>query len=124
MTQGVSTARKSVFANLQFGCTEVNEQAMLHPHRSEIAEQLSHVLVNQRPAGLQLDDQASIGDEIGVKFAQYGTILVEDAQWMLLIHLNALLAQAMSKSILVDFFEVAMAEMAMQRETGFANQVA
>jgi len=82
------------------------------------------VFVNQCAHRLQFDDKMLIDEKISEEFAQQGAILVQDIERVLLDDGEVLLAQTMGEAVLVNFFNMAVAEMAVQGEAGFADLIA
>jgi len=95
---------------------------MLQVRGTKIAEELSNMFVGQSATGLELDQQASLDEEIGEEFAQKRTIFVKDIERMLLDHVDRLFAQTVRESILMHFLRLAMAEVAMQGKRSFRTR--
>ena len=81
---------------------------MLNAASAQVAQQLSNALISQGFARLQFNDKFTLNQEICEIVAKRCAIFVEHLQWVLLLHLDARLAKAMSQAILINFLQMAM----------------
>jgi hypothetical protein len=121
-TQGCVGENK--FPDFQLGGAEVYQEPMLDVRSAQIAEQLGDMLVGQRADGLQFDDEPLVDEKISEELTQERAVLIEHAERMLLDGGESLFAQPMGEAVFVDFLDVAVPEMAVQREAGFADLIA
>ncbi len=96
---------------------------MLDSGGSKIAEKLTDVFVGERANRFDFNNDSLIDEEVGEEAPQQSAVLVEDVEGVLLNGNVVLFRQAMSESIFIYFFDVAVAKMAMERECGFADLV-
>jgi hypothetical protein len=81
------------------------------------------MLIGERPTSFQFHDQLIAHKKIGRECSKQCAVFIEDIEGMLLKDLETLLPQSVKEAILVNFFDVAVAEVAVQRETGFTDLV-
>ena len=63
-------------ANFEPRSTEVDEKAVLHVRGAEVTEDLSRVLIDQRLARLEFDDQLACDKKVGIVLAMDCPVLV------------------------------------------------
>jgi hypothetical protein len=88
--------------------TEVDEETVPTAGGLEVSEDLCFVLRGDGPRGLEFDDQAVLHEVVGIVFSDHRSILVEDSNGMLLLHMEAGLFQAMDEGVLIDLLQVSV----------------
>ena len=81
------------------------------------------MLVGNRLAGFQFDDETIFDKEIGIVIAEDRFISVANSQRMLLFHLHPEFAQPVPQTVFIDLFQVAVAQEPMQFERDLPNPI-
>ncbi|OHE89400.1 MAG: hypothetical protein A3G75_08560 [Verrucomicrobia bacterium RIFCSPLOWO2_12_FULL_64_8] len=81
------------------------------------------MFVGKRTDGLKFHDELLVDEYISKELTQERSVLVEHVQRMLLNGRHALFSETICKPVLIDFFDVAVAEVTMQREAGLADLI-
>ena len=97
---------------------------MLDARRPEVAQKLGDMFIAKGSAGFEFDDQAVIDKKIGEEISEWGGILIEDADRMLLQRRDPDLLQAVGEPVLIDLFSMSVPQVGMQRKGGFTDLVA
>lgn len=82
------------------------------------------MLISQRSTGFQFDNQAILHDKIGEVVAQHGSICIGDLKRLLLFDLQSRLAEPVCKPVLIDLFQVAVAQVDMQAKRSLPDPIA
>ena len=82
------------------------------------------MLGRNTPARFDLDNQTILHEQVSKVLAQNRSVRVIDSQRMLLFDFQAQCAQSTGQRIFINFFQVSVSMITMDRETGFADHVA
>ena len=72
----------------------------------------------------QFNNEFAFDEQIGEIVTENSSILIQNLQRKLLFHPQSSLPQAVCQPVFIDFFQMAMPEMAMKRKRYFTNLVA
>jgi len=97
---------------------------MLQARGAEVSEDLSGMLIDQRLAGLEFDDQLALDEKVGVILAKDRSVLVADRKRVLLVDADTFLSQAVSQSVLVHLLQMSVPQIPVQGKTDLANPIA
>jgi len=111
-------------ADLQPRRSEIDQQGMLPPRRPQIAEDLGEMFGHEALHRLDLDDEHILDEDIREILSERRPIPVADPQRILGDGGGSLPLQPVQKAVLLDFFEVAVAEVPMQVERSRAHLIA
>ena len=96
---------------------------MLQARGAEVSEDLSGMLIDQRLAGLEFDDQLALDEKVGVILAKDRSVLVADRKRVLLVDADTFLSQAVSQSVLVHLLQMSVPQISVQGETDLTNPI-
>ena len=96
---------------------------MLNSAATQIAQQLSDMLVCQGFARFQFDDQFAVNQQIGKIITQNRSIFVQHLQSVLLFNLSARLTKPIGQPVLINLFQMPVSKIAVQGECSFTNLV-
>lgn len=99
---------QSILSNPKTIAAKIDEDAVLHSRRFQVAEQLRNVLTDNCSDSLQLDNNHVFNKEICKIFPDYRPVLFRDRQRMLLNDLETGLSEPMRQRIFVNLFQVAV----------------
>jgi hypothetical protein len=97
---------------------------VLDARRTEITEELRHVLIEHMRDCLQFDEKSIFKEKVGKEAAEDEAIFVTDLEWMLLDDPKTAFPQSMNKGIFIDLFHMPAAQITMDRKTRLADNVA
>ena len=66
--------------------SEIDQESGLDPTESQVAEELSDVIIDEGARRLEFNNEAMLREHAGKKFTQQSAILVIASQRMLLLH--------------------------------------
>ncbi len=81
---------------------------MFDPRGFKLANDLSFMFGCKRSRNFQFNYQSVFNEQICKILAQQCSIFIKDIDWMLLLYLEASLAQTMNERILINFLEMTM----------------
>lgn len=119
-----SFIRKNELLDVESLCTEVYQYAVFFPAGPKIAKKLCDMFIGSSFCGFQLDDQETFDEQVGKVFADWRAIFVKYGEWPLLFYLKPELAKSISQSILINFLEMAIAEILVHSKRSFSNDIA
>ena len=111
------------FSDFEFWCSEVDEKSVSFVGGTQVAEDLGDMFISDGFAGFQLDDEAVVDEEVGEIMAEDLAVFISHFERLLLFHLETGFAEAMGKTVFIDHFEVAMAQISMQGKASGADLI-
>ena len=108
---------------LYLGGAEIDEHAMFESGGSEVAQNLRGMFIGKRADGFELNNEFTVDHEVGSELTQDASVFVPDTKRNLLLNLERLIVQAVSKRIFIDLFVVAVAQESMRFEGGLSDDV-
>src|SRR3954447_26989446 len=108
-----------ILFDVEFGSAKVDEKAGFDARGGEIADDLRNVFVRDAATRFEFDNQTAFDEQVRKVRAEYESILVANSQRMLLKYVQPQLLQAMGEGILIDFFQMATPQVAMNGEARF-----
>ncbi len=117
-------SRQDELADPKAARPEVRNPSMLQSCRPQISRKLRDVFARDCVACLDLHEQATLHQQIRNIVPQDRPIFVIDLQRILRLDLQARLAQAVRKPVLVHLLQVSAAQMPVQRIARLPDQVA
>ena len=81
---------------------------MFKSRRSQIAQHLRGVLIDQLSNGLQLDDEFVCDQQIRGKVTETRAVFVEHCERVLLTDVQANLTEAIGQGVLIDFLSMSV----------------
>ena len=64
------------------------------------------MFVGDGARGFQFHDETVFNDQVGEVFAQNGSVLVINGQWVLMLHFETLLLEAMKQRLLINLLQM------------------
>ena len=89
--------------------------------RPQVAEHLGKVLICQRFAGFEFDNQAILHEQVGKVIPQNRSILIGDLEGALLNNMQTQLAQSVCEAVFINFLQVAVPQISVQGESSFTD---
>ena len=114
------------FADLELRSPEINDEPMFNVRSPKVAEQLRDMVIGQRTRGLKFHNERIVDEKIGDIFTKRGAVFIGHRQGVLLQDGTGPpgFAEAVGKSILINFLHVAVPKKSMQSQTRFADVIA
>ncbi len=97
---------------------------MFKARTAQVAQNLGEMFVGEAPRRLDLNDQFSVHEYVVEVVSKHMSVRVPDLQRKLGDGLKPGPLQPMYQSVLVDFLQVPVPQVAVKREGGFANLIA
>ena len=97
---------------------------MLDVGRFQIAKKLSNMFVGNRLGSFEFHHQKALNKKIGEKISEYCAVFIQHLNGVLLLDLQALFAESVSQCIFVNFFEVTVPMVKMDRVGRFPDNAA
>jgi hypothetical protein len=104
--------------------TKIDEESGFDSRRTKIFQELGNMLIGDCAGRLQFNNECILNEQIREVLAQESSVFIENVERMLLPEGQSLFSKPVAKRILIYFFRMAVPVIAMDGETGLANNVA
>ncbi|MEN9663288.1 MAG: hypothetical protein RL324_2237 [Verrucomicrobiota bacterium] len=96
---------------------------MLNAGGTKVPQDLSGVLVEQRFAGLEFQNEDILDQQIDKVVAQNRSVFIQNLEGMLLFHIHTRLPKSVSQAVLINFFHVPVPQIAVEGEACLSHLI-